>query len=471
MAIGGVQYGWALQLTLLTPYIQTLGLPHYLASIMWLCGPISGIIVGPTVGLWSDMCKSRFGRRRPFIFTGCIAICCAVLVIGFSSDIGSALGDAKESCSTYVGPRWKAAAIYMLGFWVLDFANNVVQGPARAMMADLSGKHGCNTGNLIYAFWMALGNVLGYSSGAIGSWHKWFSFLMTNSCCKDCANLKGAFLIAVVILSLCLTVTLICAKEIPLSELDPMDTWQENSGFFSVLKAFKRLPAGMPSVLLVTSLTWLAWFPFLLYDTDWMGREIYHGDPNGTKAEIDAYNQGVQKGAFGLLLNSIVLGVSSMILEPICRKFTSRLVWVIGNFTLFAAMAAVAFLSIISIKVHNGSMSTAIGELDGGKIGALVIFTLLGFPLAILYSIPFASASQLAVNEGGNKQGLCIGILNISIVIPQVIIALGAGPWDAIFGSGNTPAFALASAIALVGGFVALAVLPKPPKLFCQNYR
>lgn len=49
----------------------------------------------------------------------------------------------------------------------------------------------------------------------------------------------------------------------------------------------------------------LAWFPFILYNTDWMGREIYHGSPSGTKEEIGAYTRGVQQGAFGLLLNSV----------------------------------------------------------------------------------------------------------------------------------------------------------------------
>ncbi|KAH0459851.1 hypothetical protein IEQ34_010514 [Dendrobium chrysotoxum] len=145
MVAGGVQYGWALQLYLLAQYVQTLGLPHSLASIMWLCGPIAGFVVGPTIGMWSDRCGSRFGRRKPFILAGCFIICCAVMVIGFSSDIGSALGDTKENCSTYVGSRWKAALIYVVGFWVLDFSNNVVQGPARAMMADLSGNYFCTS--------------------------------------------------------------------------------------------------------------------------------------------------------------------------------------------------------------------------------------------------------------------------------------------------------------------------------------
>jgi len=56
-------------------------------------------------------------------------------------------------------------------------------------------------------------------------------------------------------------------------------------------------------VLLVMALTWLSWFPFFLFDTDWMGREVYHGDPNGNLSEKKAYDDGVREGAFGLLLN------------------------------------------------------------------------------------------------------------------------------------------------------------------------
>ncbi|PKA50730.1 Sucrose transport protein SUT1 [Apostasia shenzhenica] len=449
MVAGGVQYGWALQLSLLTPYVHTLGIPHSLASIMWLFGPISGFVVGPTIGLWSDRCKSSLGRRRPFILAGCLVICLSVL------------GSVVNEYSTYFGPQWKAAIIFVVGFCILDISNNVVQGPARAMMADLSGKHGCRAGNIIYAFWMAAGNILGYSSGASANWHKWLPVLVTNSCCEACANLKGAFLVAVVFLVFCLMVTLICAKEVPLSELYEEVSYG-NSGLLSIIKAFKELPAGMPQVFVLTSLSWLAWFPFLLYNTDWVGREIYHGDLNGTKAEIDSYNKGVQIGAFGLLLNSVIHGISSVLLEPMCSKFSSRIVWVIGNFTLFVAMVAVAVLSVISTNAYtSGSITSAVSGPDGIKIGALAIFAALGFPLAILYSIPFATVAQLATNAGGTNQGLCIGALNISIVIPQVIIGLGAGPWNALFGKGNIPAFAFAAALSLLSGLAVIAIFPK----------
>ena len=49
----------------------------------------------------------------------------------------------------------------------------------------------------------------------------------------------------------------------------------------------------------------LSWFPFFLFDTDWMGREVYHGDPKGDESAVKAYDAGVREGAFGLLLNSV----------------------------------------------------------------------------------------------------------------------------------------------------------------------
>ncbi|KAM0952946.1 putative sucrose/H+ symporter, plant, MFS transporter superfamily [Dioscorea sansibarensis] len=462
MVAGGVQYGWALQLSLLTPYVQTLGLPHSLSSIMWLCGPIAGFLVQPTVGLWSDRCYSKFGRRRPFILVGCLLISTAVLIIGFSSDIGFALGDTKEHCSVYTGPRWKAAIVYVAGFWVLDLSNNAVQGPARALMADLAGPEKVNAANAIFCSWMAAGNILGYSSGASGKWHKWFPFLNTKACCAACANLKGAFLVAVIFLLCCVAVTVIIAQEVPLEKKPGMK--EENTGFLNMLKdifgAFKSLPAGMPSVLLVTAVTWLSWFPFILYDTDWMGREVYHGNPDGTAAQRDAYDRGVRQGAFGLLLNSVVLGISSFLIEPLCRKLTPRVVWVISNFSVFAAMAGISIVSKWSVDGFRGSIQQAINADPKVRAVALFIFTALGFPLAVLFSVPFAVTAQLAA-KAGRGQGLCTGVLNIFIVLPQVIIALGAGPWDALFGKGNLPAFALAAAFAFVCGFLGIFILPK----------
>lgn len=129
----GVQFGWALQLSLLTPYVQQLGVSHTWSAFIWLCGPMSGLIVQPTVGYYSDRCTSRFGRRRPFIVAGAGFLATAVFLIGFAADIGHAAGDDVTKATK---PR--AVAIFVVGFWVLDVANNMLQGPCRALLADMS---------------------------------------------------------------------------------------------------------------------------------------------------------------------------------------------------------------------------------------------------------------------------------------------------------------------------------------------
>lgn len=41
-----------------------------------------------------------------------------------------------------------------------------------------------------------------------------------------------------------------------------------------------------------------------------------------------------------------------------------------------------------------------------------------------------------------------------------MIVSLGAGPWDALFGGGNIPAFVLAAFCALAAGIIAILKLP-----------
>ncbi|OVA09049.1 hypothetical protein BVC80_9097g122 [Macleaya cordata] len=512
MVAAGVQFGWALQLSLLTPYVQTLGIGHAFSSFIWLCGPITGLVVQPCVGIWSDKCYSKYGRRRPYILIGSLMISVAVTIIGFSADIGYYLGDTKEHCSTYKGTRTRAAIVFVIGFWMLDLANNTVQGPARALLADLSGPDQRNSANAIFCAWMAVGNILGFSSGASGNWHRWFPFLTTKACCEACANLKAAFLVAVVFLTLCTLVTLYFAKEVPLEkpayisdsapllddtqqpgfgnsnssrasevstvvgiskdenpkhpeskvEEDRIETFTDSPGavLVNLLTSMRHLPPAMHSVLLVMALTWLSWFPFFLFDTDWMGREVYHGDPNGDPSQVRAYDQGVREGAFGLLLNSVVLGISSILIEPMCQRMGASLVWAMSNFIVFVCMAGTAIISLCSLWEYSRRIEHVIGGNSTIRIAALVVFALLGFPLSITYSVPFSVTAELTADSGGG-QGLAIGVLNLAIVVPQMIVSLGAGPWDALFGGGNVPAFAMASIAALAGATIAVLKLPK----------
>ena len=209
----GIQFGWALQLSLLTPYIQLLGVPHKWAANIWLCGPVSGMIVQPIVGYYSDRSHSRFGRRRPFIFSGALAVAIAVFFIGYAADLGHSFGD---DLSKKTRPR--AVVIFILGFWVLDVANNMLQGPCRAFLGDLAaGDHRrMRMGNAMFSFFMAVGNILGYAAGSFSKLYHMFPFTETKACDVFCANLKTCFFLSIFLLAVVSSFALYYVEDIPL---------------------------------------------------------------------------------------------------------------------------------------------------------------------------------------------------------------------------------------------------------------
>ncbi|KAJ4791292.1 Sucrose transport protein [Rhynchospora pubera] len=450
----GIQFGWALQLSLLTPYVQELGIPHAFASLVWLCGPLSGLIVQPLVGHVSDRLSihSPLGRRRPFIAGGAAVIAVAVLTVGFSADFGRLLGDSEKPGAA----RPRAVVVYLIGFWLLDVGNNATQGPCRALLADLTGKDHRRTriANAYFSLFMALGNILGFATGSYSGWYTVFPFTITSACSINCANLKAAFLLDVIILAVTTFISVTSVQESAYITVEDSNSHDTQEAFlWELFGSFRYFTLPVWMVLIVTALTWIGWFPFILFDTDWFGREIYHGDPD--KGLV--YHNGVGMGSFGLMLNSVVLGFTSVVLERLCRKWGAGLVWGVSNIIMcfcFSAMLVIAYLAGNADYGPNGLPP------DGIVIASLVVFTILGAPLAVTYSIPYAMVSS-RIEPLGLGQGLAMGILNLAIVIPQVIVSLGSGPLDQLFGGGNSPSFAVAAIASFFSGLVAILGLPR----------
>lgn len=47
------------------------------------------------------------------------------------------------------------------------------------------------------------------------------------------------------------------------------------------------------------------------------------------------------------------------------------------------------------------------------------------------------------------------------VVYQQVFVSVVSGPWDQLFGGGNSPAFAIAAVSAFASGLAALLAMPK----------
>ncbi|KAF2610888.1 hypothetical protein F2Q70_00007153 [Brassica cretica] len=373
----------------------------------------------------------------------------------YAADLGRVLGDKLEETV-----KVRAICIFALGFWILDVANNTLQGPCRAFLADLAAGDArkTRTANAFFSFFMAVGNVLGYAAGSYTNLHKMFPFTMTKACDIYCANLKSCFFLSIILLLFVTVSSLWYVKDKQWSP-EEADSDVKTPFFGEVFGAFKVMERPMWMLIIVTALNWIAWFPFLLFDTDWMGREVYGGDSSGNESSKRLYNQGVHAGALGLMINAIVLGFMSLGVELIGRKMGgAKRLWGVVNFVLAVCLAMTVLVTKLA-DAHRKTAGVLAGPTDGIRAGALTLFAILGIPLAVTFSIPFALASIISNNSGAG-QGLSLGVLNLAIVIPQMVVSLGAGQFDSWFGGGNLPGFVVGAIAAAISGVVAITVLP-----------
>ena len=70
-----------------TPYLLQLGLSKAHTSLVWIAGPLSGLIMQPIIGVLADSSRSRWGRRRPFMIGGTIIVGFTLLVLGWTAEI------------------------------------------------------------------------------------------------------------------------------------------------------------------------------------------------------------------------------------------------------------------------------------------------------------------------------------------------------------------------------------------------
>src|ERR671923_807563 len=88
----GIQFGWGLQLANMSAIYTYLGASESDIPLLWLAGPVTGLIVQPIVGYYSDRTWTRLGRRRPYFLTGAILASLALIVMPMSSALWMAAG-------------------------------------------------------------------------------------------------------------------------------------------------------------------------------------------------------------------------------------------------------------------------------------------------------------------------------------------------------------------------------------------
>lgn len=92
----GLQFCWGTEMTYASPYLLSLGLSKSRLSLVWVAGPLSGLIMQPIIGMISDTTTSKYGRRRPFMVVGTVAVVACLLLLGWTGEVVSFFVQDKE---------------------------------------------------------------------------------------------------------------------------------------------------------------------------------------------------------------------------------------------------------------------------------------------------------------------------------------------------------------------------------------
>jgi solute carrier family 45 protein 1/2/4 len=121
-------------------------------SLVFMAGPLSGLIVQPLIGIFADRSKSRWGRRRPFMLAGC-AICVFSMML---------LGWAREASSVFGGGQGLAIGFAVWSIYLIDFSINAVMSTDRALVVDTLPPNQQEEGSAWAGRMFGIGSVVGF---------------------------------------------------------------------------------------------------------------------------------------------------------------------------------------------------------------------------------------------------------------------------------------------------------------------
>ena len=371
----GVQMIWALEYALTLPFFhERLNINYAISGLIWSAGPITGFIVQPVVGSFSDSCTSRWGRRRPFIVAGVVLTAISSFFFSFAERIGGQTGP---------GP----VAIAVISFWMMDVSINMTMGPFRALLSDLGSQKQQSLAQTLASLFQGCGQITG--------------FLMASAFGSPLKYIEAIFGIAYGTMTFMMTIACLFAKEEPHQSVSDPDkpegssVWQGvRRGFVNVYLGIRRMQSAMMPVVLVVGLTWFAWFCFMPYTTDWFGRTVFGGEP-GTQLYQDGVAAGSRASAYQALVQLLFSLCCTLLLRFVSLKWTYMF-----------CQADLAVCLFLAGFIHQKDIATLIVALTGIALAATNIF-------------PFAIVGYLCKDDG--KKGLNMGMLNVFIVIPQLI--------------------------------------------------
>jgi maltose/moltooligosaccharide transporter len=417
MGFLGIQFGYALQNANASRILQTFGADIEQLSWFWLAAPITGMIIQPIIGHYSDHTWTRLGRRRPYFLVGSILAAIALILMPNAGVFANIL------------PAMFIGAGFLM---IMDASFNVAMEPFRALVADMLPADQSTLGFSIQTFLIGIGAVIGsWLPYVLGNWIG-ISKVATNGGIPD--NVKFSFYIGAVVMIITILWTVFSTKEYSPEELERFNAGsnrliEEKSKFTDIFKDIAAMPKTMQQLGVVQFFSWIALFGMWVFTTPAVAQHVYGLAVTDTKS-LQYQDAGNWVGIIFGVYNGVAM-IYALLLPAIAHKIGRKLT---HSISLIAG--AIGLLSIYFITNPTTLIYSMIGV--GMAWGSI-----LSMPYAIL-------APALPVR----KMGIYMGIFNIFITVPQIV--------NGVFGGMIVKRFFDSQAIfALImsGGFLIIAAI------------
>jgi maltose/moltooligosaccharide transporter len=386
----GIQAGFALQNANASRILQTFGADVGTLSWFWIVAPLTGLIIQPIIGHYSDHTWNKMGRRKPYFLAGALLASLALVFMPHSAGL-----------SAVMSPLLVGAGILT----ILNASFNVAMEPFRALVADQLPSEQRTLGFSIQTFLIGIGAVLGsWLPYALSEWTGIGDKVLDSGMPL---NVLVSFYTGAALMMGTIVWTIVRTKEYPpeMHESFFPDENQQNGpankSLIVIFKDIANMPKTMKELGITQFFSWFALFTMWVYTTPAVASAVYGTtDPSSHEYQKAGDWVGVLFGVYNLVAMFYALALPGIAAKT-SRKFTHALSLVLGG------------AGLISMFFIHDSYWLILSMVGVGIAWA----SILAMPYAILVgSIPSA------------KMGVYMGIFNFFITIPQIVSSLVGGP-------------------------------------------
>ena len=390
----GIQFGFALQNANASRILQTFGADVEHLNWFWLVAPITGMLVQPIIGYFSDKTWTGLGRRRPYFLVGALLTSIALILMPNASHFAK-----------FIAPMFVGGGLLM----IMDASINISMEPFRALVADKLPDEQHTLGFSVQTLLIGVGAVIG----------SWLPYILGNfaGISKEAeagtvpGNVVWSFYFGAAVLIATIIWTVATTKEYP-PEFYGDETETKEKGNF-------KIPKTMLQLLVVQFFSWFALFSMWVYTTPAIALHFFGvTDPHSLQYQ--------EAGDWVGILFGVYNGVSAMI-ALLLPLLAAR----IGRKRTHAVALAIGGLSFLSFSLFTSATWLIVPMIGVG----IAWGSILAMPYAILAnSIP------------AKNMGMFMGLFNMSITIPQIVNGLlgtlvlkyiyMGNPFNAIMGAG-----------------------------------